>query len=93
MNNTYPRKNLKKHADEIYSHKLEDPNFGMNRAELDAFDMLIKGQHYAHTGVYDLFDYSAVEARGRETFPIQIMGQKNSEEPCYQMNRWAYFCA
>ena len=91
--NTYPRKNLKKHADEIYSHKLEDPNFGMNRAELDAFDMLIGGQHYAHTGVYDLFDYSAVEAKGRETFPIQIMGQKNSEKPCYQMNRWAYFCA
>ena len=39
-----PRRNLKKHSEEIYTHKLEDPNFGMNKAELDSFDMLIEGQ-------------------------------------------------
>ena len=67
------------HSEEIYSHKLEDPNFGMNKAELDSFDMLTEGQHFGHTGVYGLFDYNALETEGNETFPIQIKGQKESD--------------
>ena len=81
-----PRKELKKHSEEIYSHKLEDPNFGMNKAELDSFDMLIEGQHFGHTGVYGLFDYS-FEPEGKETFPIQIQGQRLFTKPCYQMTK------
>ena len=82
-----PRRNLKKHSEEIYSHKLEDPNFGMNKAELDSFDMLIEGQHFGHTGVYGLFDYNTVEKEGKETFPIYIEGQKDPNKPCYQMTK------
>ena len=81
-----PRKELKKHSEEIYSHKLEDPHFGMNKAELDSFDMLIEGQHFGHTGVYGLFDYS-FEKEGKETYPILIKGQKSPTKPCYQMTK------
>ena len=51
----------------------------MNKAELDSFDMLTEGQHFGHTGVYGLFDYTALETAGKETFPIQIKGQKESD--------------
>ena len=34
-----PPKDLKKHAEEIYSHKLEDPNFGMNKVLGRAFEI------------------------------------------------------
>ena len=81
-----PRKELNKHYEEIYSHKLDETDYGMNKAELDSFDMLIEGQHFGHTGVYGLFDYS-FEKQGKETFPIQIQGQRLATKPCYQMTR------
>ena len=59
----------------------------MNKAELDSFDMLIEGQHFGHTGVYGLFDYNSLETEGKETFPIQIKGQKDPNKPCYQMTK------
>ena len=47
--------------------------------------MLIEGQHFAHTGVYGLFDYSLEEMGSRDNFPIHISGQPNPKKPCYQM--------
>merc|ERR1711935_1152355 len=61
-----------------------DHDYGMNNAEKTCIDFLIAGQHYSHTGVYDIFSYE-LEGDGEQTFPIQIQGQENLEEPCYQM--------
>ena len=79
-----PKKKLKQFVKETLQYKLEDPRLGMNQAELCSLDMLINGQHFSHTGVYGLFDYS-FEEKGEESFPIHIKGQKDSTKPCYQM--------
>ena len=46
-----------------------------------AFDYLIDGRHFAHLGVYGLFNYHALD----EKFPIVIEGQEDKTKPCYQM--------
>ena len=71
-------------AKQATGKKMEDHEFGMNLAENQTIDCLIGGHHYSHTGVYDIFSYN-LEEEGEQTFPIQIQGQKNPTEPCYQM--------
>ena len=34
-----------------------------------------------------MFAYNVIEGAGTETFPIQIDGQKDPNNPCYQMTR------
>ena len=34
-----------------------------------------------------MFEYNVIEGAGTETFPIQIDGQKDPNNPCYQMTR------
>ena len=47
--------------------------------------LFVIGQHFAHTGVYNLFDYD-FEGENR-AFPIQIQGQEDPSIPCYQMTK------
>jgi len=65
---------------------MSSSDFGMNKAEECTIDWFIKGQHYAHTGVYNLFSYAHEEPK-HETYPIQIEGQGDPSKPCYQMTR------
>ena len=83
-----PKKKLKQFVDETHGYKLDDPKLGMNQAELCSLDMLINGQHFSHTGVYGLFDYSQEIEKGKESFPIYIKGQKDPTKPCYQMTEY-----
>ena len=48
---------------------------GFDFVENCAIDKLINGEHYSHTGVYGLFDYSH-EDPDEETFPIIIEVKK-----------------
>jgi len=80
-----PTLKLKGLVNSSYNQLMKSSEFGMNRAEESTIDYLLKGQHYAHTGVYGLFSYQH-ESAGEETFPIQIQGQVDVKTPCYQMN-------
>jgi len=79
-----PKLNLREMVYSSYNKLMKSSEFGMNKAEESTIDYLLKGQHYAHTGVYGLFSYNH-ESPGQETFPIQIEGQKDPSTPCYQM--------
>ena len=47
----------------------------LNKAEMEAIDYLIDGQHYAHLGVYGLFDFS-----DDKTFPCLLYTSDAADE-------------
>ena len=55
----------------------------LNAVEMEAIDYLIDGRHYAHLGVYGLFDYSSSECE--KNFPILIQGQIDKSNPCHEI--------
>ena len=66
-----PQLKMRALAKQATEKKMIDHEYGMNLAEECSIDCLIKGQHYSHTGVYDIFSYKH-EKQGKQTFPIQI---------------------
>ena len=66
-----PQLKMRALAKQATEKKMVDREYGMNLAEECSIDCLIEGQHYSHTGVYDIFSYKH-EEQGKQTFPIQI---------------------
>jgi len=66
--------------------KLKEVVFGeggdLNKGELHMIDYLIEGKFYAHTGVYDLFNYDNLK---EQTIPFVIQNQPDKNNMCYEI--------